>query len=826
MLKKLATTILVFVIAVACCSCTSGGNEHTSENTNSGKETEHQQIIEKTDGYFLKDGKTDYKLLLPDSADDNIEFAAQDFNHFLKEATGVELPVLYDGKADVDNGKYISLGDTKLFAKSGITADKSLTTSGFILKSKNDDILVAAYSSKSIIYGMQELLKYFINWEYFGTDCYRYNKNVKDIKLCNFDVREVADFEFRYTNDGYTRSDPALLKRARMEYLYDFMGGPDGQIGHNNIFYLPLSLYYDEHPKWYSEDKLNLSYVANGDERELELMIEAFSEKMFDIFRNSSEPLIMCTIYDSSAFDKCDAQKELAKKYNGSNAASIVLFLNAVNKKVKAWLASDDGKQYEREYYIVFLAYMPTEKAPAYVDDNGKVTLINGLKCDPEVVVQYAPIYQDFTHSIYEEENKFYLNNLKAWSAVSENMFVWNYSIYYPDYFVFYDNFSGIQDGFKACRDLGVKWIYHEGGASGNAPASSWYRLKLYLEMKLGWNASLSVSKLMNDWFEAQYGPVAENMKELFLAMREHIENLKNKEVGNDDENYDGRFSSSAGLLKDRKFWPQANLENWLTRANEAETILSGKNLEQETFNTIKKHIAVERLAIYYMLVELYPNELGESTVQSYKNKFRADNEFIGGTRAYQNGGESVEKSLYYRWGLEEDPMAGKTGAKTISLIGGGYDVSLSDCPFMLPTQNCTYFLSEMLFSRGTTVVMTVYEKGNPHNYFEIEMKVDAYSIVMSGRYANGQKTKTINATIGYQEVYQSGGSVKDVFTGWIVQLEYRPQQEDLKLFNISGSNIEMKGFKGKEVYVAFRSKTKDVDVGIRYLGDTLDWRK
>ena len=655
--KTIIAVILCIIIAVGTVLTVlivmnrkNGGERNSAATVNN-----HCHSVTETNGYFLKDGKTDYKLLLPDSADDNIGFAAQDFNRFFKEATGVELPVLYDGKADVDNGKYISLGDTKLFAKSGITADKSLTTSGFILKSKNDDILVAAYSSKSIIYGMQELLKYFINWEYFGTDCYRYNKNVKDIKLCNFDVREVADIEYRFTNYGYmvktnlyNLRNKEYVNRARLEYMYTEITGPGDHVGHNNLYYAPLDKYFNSHPKWYTGDKLNISYVANGDKEEYKTLVDHFAEEMKKIIKTYPQKLIMCTIEDAQQFDPCAAQSEIAKKYNGSNAASIILFLNDVNRKVKEWMNTDEGKPYEKDYYIVFLGYQPTEKAPAYVDDNGNVTLIDGLKCDPEVVVQYAPIYQDFTHSIYSEENKYYFNNLKAWSKVCDNVFVWNYVIDYSNYFCFFDSFDYIADGVRSCKEAGVRFIYHEHGGSGNAATSCFDSLRVYLEMKLGWNSSLEPAVLIDEFFDAYYGVAAEEMKKLFIETRAWANYLKDNEIG-----YDGPMSNQ-NHLKLAKFWPKRLLLNWLKTANEAESkIITLKSSDPVSYDLYYKHIATERLSYYYLLIELYGDELSEENISEYKRRFKADSDYIGGARVVINGDNAtVESTLYPIWGI------------------------------------------------------------------------------------------------------------------------------------------------------------------------------
>ena len=163
----------------------------------------HYHNVKDTEEFFMQNGHCDYKILLPEMADNYLKTAASDFNLFFQKATGQSIAVVYDNKVDYNSGKFISVGNTKLFKESGLVADESLTTSGFIIKSINDDIFIGSHTTKSAMFGMQELLSYLIDWEYYGTDCYDYNTNVKNIKLQTYDIREVADIEYRYTNYGY-----------------------------------------------------------------------------------------------------------------------------------------------------------------------------------------------------------------------------------------------------------------------------------------------------------------------------------------------------------------------------------------------------------------------------------------------------------------------------------------------------------------------------------------------------------------------------------------------------------------------------------------------
>ena len=67
-----------------------------------------------TADYLLKDGKSSYKIVLPDDADADEVLAGERMQSLFKEATGVTLPIVYDTQiAGIDSDDaYISIGDT------------------------------------------------------------------------------------------------------------------------------------------------------------------------------------------------------------------------------------------------------------------------------------------------------------------------------------------------------------------------------------------------------------------------------------------------------------------------------------------------------------------------------------------------------------------------------------------------------------------------------------------------------------------------------------------------------------------------------------------
>ena len=74
-----------------------------------------------TDEYLVKNGKTEYALVIPETTTYEEGVAVSEFTHLFKKATKIDLTVYTDDQVtDASKGKYISLGRTTLLEDSDI----------------------------------------------------------------------------------------------------------------------------------------------------------------------------------------------------------------------------------------------------------------------------------------------------------------------------------------------------------------------------------------------------------------------------------------------------------------------------------------------------------------------------------------------------------------------------------------------------------------------------------------------------------------------------------------------------------------------------------
>ena len=115
--KRIIAILLVTVMSLGIVGCKDKKGDDDKDNgvfPESMYDVEglHIDNSEETDGSIVKNGSTDYKVLIPQNISSDESFALYELTDIFKRATGISLQTVIDnGDADFSN-KYISLGET------------------------------------------------------------------------------------------------------------------------------------------------------------------------------------------------------------------------------------------------------------------------------------------------------------------------------------------------------------------------------------------------------------------------------------------------------------------------------------------------------------------------------------------------------------------------------------------------------------------------------------------------------------------------------------------------------------------------------------------
>ena len=357
--------------------------------------------------------------------------------------------------------------------------------------------------------------------------------------------------------------------------------------------------------------------------------------------------VVTFTIEDNPNFCACEACQDIISQYNGANSSVVIMFLNKLNAKVRAWFQEDEGKPYARDLDIVFFAYNATTEAPVvFNEQTQKYEGINGLKLDEGISVMYAPIAADFTGSLKEGINVQYYKTAQQWSDITRNMYLWIYSTNFVYYLAPYDSFDGIADNYATAKEVKTRWIFDQAQWNEYGFSTGWSNLKSYLNAKLAWDADADIDELINDFFKTYFGPAEAEMKEIFAQFRVLSEyNKENQALG-------GLRSIYQDVMQE-KFWPKNLLAEWISLYDKALAKIEPlKESNPVVYRRYYKHIAGERLSVYYLFVSLYTYNTDETVIKSYQRQFKADAEAFGVTLFSENSLSASIDALFKQWGF------------------------------------------------------------------------------------------------------------------------------------------------------------------------------
>ena len=186
----------------------------------------HMFSYKTTDTYMVKDGKTSYKVVVPEIETQSISYAKSELSRFFKEATGVDLKFIKDtGLSHNDSNRYISLGDTSLYKSLNRDDDiTALKKDGTKIFTKDKTVYIIGGAETGVLNGVYDFLKINFGFEYFFTDSYTLRTNVTDLKLLDYDVTDISDIEYReivgYTKGSDSADGKMISYRLRLRDIY------------------------------------------------------------------------------------------------------------------------------------------------------------------------------------------------------------------------------------------------------------------------------------------------------------------------------------------------------------------------------------------------------------------------------------------------------------------------------------------------------------------------------------------------------------------------------------------------------------------------------
>lgn len=626
-------------------------NEKETETTEKGESiaiTEnryedgiHQLNYTETDKYLVKDKRSDYRILVAEGVSTEIETAAIDLQNLFYEATAVRLPIVEDGDMSdySPSAKVISLGETKYAKAVSAEAAEELEFSGYSIETVDESIFITANTDVGVSFGVYGFLELQFNFDCFSNTLY-YIDEQDDVLLRDYDVLDAPDLRVRTPGTAFLTGP--TVRRMKYANNSDIIAGHS--TSHSSFLYIPPETYKETHSEWFSTCGNQLCYTARGDAESRAVLIETAVDAAIEAFKNAPEATqFVFSHMDINTWCACDSCKASLQKY-GTNAAVAIQFVNEMAEAVEKWMKSEEGKEYARNFKIVFLAYKQTYKPPVkYVAGTDTYEPIDeSVILHDHVTVQLAPIELEWGHSIYAECNKDMYEGIRGWESLTDHFSWYTYTCNYNYYWLFYDTFEGLSDFYKLAAEYGTERIYELGQARNNG-GTGFLALKNYIAAKLTWDVNLDMDDIIEKFFQYYYADAGDEMYEVYLGLR--ALSKSNVDILCKRKSCDAKIDIP-------ELWPKALLVKWLEKIDEGvEDIAYLKKVDPERYTAVYNNVMAESVSLGYLLINHYEDQLNQDYAQRIKMQTMQAAE-SNGIDYFAEGPFVYSTSIWSSWGI------------------------------------------------------------------------------------------------------------------------------------------------------------------------------
>lgn len=406
--------------------------------------------------------------------------------------------------------EHISIHEQSVKGKTNIFIGKSFASD--IQKEKlnklKDDAFYISVTKKEIkLMGKNPLGDlYAINTfleEHFG--CIKYSPTeeyIPSIKEVQFTIGEKIynpAFDFRRTLFP-AQKDASYREWYKLEELNEW-----GMFVHTFQTLISPDEYFDEHPEYFSlisGRRLKDAQLCLSNPEVIETLISNLGERM-----KEKPEKVYWSVSQNDAINYCECKncQKLYDKYENISG----VYIQMSNEIARAF----PDKQ------ISTLAYQFTRSAP------------KNIIPDPNVNIMFCSIECNRSMPLEEDKRSAgFVKDMKDWSALTNNIFVWDYVVQFKNYLTPFPNFNVLQPNIQFFQDNGVEMMFQQG--SGGT-WSDLAELKQFIIAKSLWNPQINVDSLSHHFIHSYYGKAGDYIEEYHNLMHEELEKYKEQEFLN-----------------------------------------------------------------------------------------------------------------------------------------------------------------------------------------------------------------------------------------------------------------------------------------------------
>ncbi|MFA6101727.1 MAG: DUF4838 domain-containing protein [Victivallaceae bacterium] len=470
---------------------------------------------------LAENGKTNYQIIQGDNPSPLDKFAVQELQLFLGKATLSDFTKTNTKRIFLGNSVQVSnlLGKEKL---------KSLTSQEAWVVTQGDDLFLVGGGTHGNIYAVYTFLENQIGCRWLDAYGKTHIPVYSKLSIPSLDYREKPFFPNRFVHGTfkpyYNNPDSALFFFRNRQNLSqnNFADTPlpvgavaeklHGFQSHTLFFYITPTTeekynllkwvwqkpqnYFTTHPEYFSLDKsgkrvVNMQLCFSNPELRKELTSRVEERIQAD----SSNGVYNLSALDwSGDFCYCPDCQNLKNKLQCTGAPLFDYLLELC-------------KYLEPKYPEVKISTLAYRK-----EQSEKPPVMDG-KLPGNLIIIFAPIYDNFSKTLNDSSNAETLVNLQNWTKLSSNVWVWYYTQPYECGYPPFGAVKRMAEDLQLMAKERVNGTFYE-HASGVFEGINAPELTLWVMLKLFQNPHQDYRALVKEFCELYYGKAAAMMQQ------------------------------------------------------------------------------------------------------------------------------------------------------------------------------------------------------------------------------------------------------------------------------------------------------------------------
>lgn len=468
---------------------------------------------------LASNGQTYYKIVIAENASETEVNAAKTLANYLNQITDADFDIVTDAVAASDFE--IVVGVTNREAAAPVDRSE-LGDEGVRIFTDGNKLFLTGGEKRGAIYAVYTFLEEFLGCRWF-TQSVPITPDIDDcIVIPEADFLTVEDIDYTYVPPFVLRQTYWMFSTMHTDYsvahkLHGMMAGVPESLGGipvencingvHTLGWIITQDMYAEHPEYFGMDENGVRQPNRqpclSNPEVLELVVAAakahFSQytSIFSVSQN-----------DNQEFCKCSECVAFNNAHGGKDSASMLNFTNKVAKAI--------SEEYP-DRMVETLAYQLTETPPT------------GLTIEDNVVIRLCPIQTCVLHDLDDKscpENSEFDSNLTGWAAMTDNIYIWDYSTNFQYIYAFFPNITSLQGRYQYFRDRNVISVFDHGCGENIIPAEL-HELRTYLVCKLLWNPDTDIEMHIREFCDAYYGEASDDIINFIYYFEDAVKGYK-----------------------------------------------------------------------------------------------------------------------------------------------------------------------------------------------------------------------------------------------------------------------------------------------------------